>query len=177
MQNSNNNLVDSVEASGANRAGIFFGATSDALKQENAAVKNGTLSVDSIKSHGLNNTVQNCHAHHNRVAGILIQNQVGTRVLSNTCEYNGHEADGGTGYGICAFSNSVNVGIKVIGNTTRKTTARALIPTMHTTTKYAITEARETGSSAVQLNLAGSLCETLLLKQCVYSGRNFPTNP
>lgn len=119
IQNASNSVVENVEATGANRAGILIGATSAEILKENKQVYNGTLSVDNLQAHPKNNTVKGCYAHHNRVAGILIQNQVGVRILNNTAEYNGHEKDGGTGYGISTFSGSVNVDVQIIGNTTR----------------------------------------------------------
>lgn len=120
IQNSSNNLVENVEASGANRAGIFLGGTSDKVISDNRNVHSGKLLLDALQNHPRNNVIRGCHTHHNRVGGIVIQNQVSPRIINNVSEYNGHENDGGTGYGITAFSGSVNVDVQITGNTTRK---------------------------------------------------------
>lgn len=118
--------VQRVEASGGNRAGIFLAAISPETLQENIDFYNGKVSVDDLKYRGEDNHVIDCHAHHNRSAGVLVQNQKGNIVKGCLCEFNGHEASGGTGYGITAFSGSVNASVTWTGNTTRSNYRKGL---------------------------------------------------
>ena len=111
--------VERVEASGGNRAGIFIGAISPETLKENVDFYNGKVKLDELKYRGEDNHVIDCHVHHNRSAGVLVQNQKGNVVKGCLCESNGHEASGGTGYGITAFSGSVNASVTWTGNTTR----------------------------------------------------------
>lgn len=110
-----NCVAENVEATGANRAGIFLGANDQAFA-ENDRYYRGEIKTSQFQHHGKGNIVRNCYAHHNRVAGILIQNQLNLVVAGNTASWNGHERDGGTGYGIAAFSGSVNDDVVVEEN-------------------------------------------------------------
>nr|DAO81118.1 MAG TPA: Right handed beta helix region [Caudoviricetes sp.] len=118
--------VERVEASGGNRAGIFIGAISPETLQENIDFYNGRVKLDDLKYRGEDNVVIDCHTHHNRSAGVLVQNQKGNIVRGCLCEFNGHEASGGTGYGITAFSGSVNASVTWTGNTTRSNYRKGL---------------------------------------------------
>lgn len=119
IQNSSECTVDNVEVSGANRAGIYLGASGAAIAANNKKMYLGAVTDEATLTHPRGNTVKNCYTHHNRVAGIFINNQIAPRILNNVSEYNGHVNDGGTGYGITAASGSVNIDVKIIGNTTR----------------------------------------------------------
>lgn len=118
--------VERVEACGGNRAGIFVGAISPETLQENVDFYNGRVKLDELKYRGEDNVVIDCHTHHNRSAGVLVQNQKGNIVRGCLCEFNGHEASGGTGYGITAFSGSVNASVTWTGNTTRSNYRKGL---------------------------------------------------
>ncbi|HRL33440.1 MAG TPA: right-handed parallel beta-helix repeat-containing protein, partial [Neisseria sp.] len=58
------------------------------------------------------------HLHHNRVAGALVSYQKDFVADNNYLAWNGHEADGGTGYGITAMAGSYNFGVTFTNNTT-----------------------------------------------------------
>lgn len=118
--------VERVEACGGNRAGIFVGAISPETLQENFDFYTGKVKLDDLKYRGEDNVVIDCHTHHNRSAGVLVQNQKGNIVRGCLCEFNGHEASGGTGYGITAFSGSVNASVTWTGNTTRSNYRKGL---------------------------------------------------
>lgn len=118
--------VERVEACGANRAGIFLAAISPETLRENVDYYNGRVKAKDLRYRGEDNQVIDCHCHHNRSAGVLVQNQTRNLVKGNLFEFNGHEASGGTGYGIAAFSGSVNGSVKWINNTTRSNYRKGL---------------------------------------------------
>lgn len=102
-------LIEGVEVLGCNRCGIILAATGDALNAQNAKWYKGENKEVDLTEHGRENTVKNCFSHHNRVAGVMIQNQVKANIWGCSAHFNGHEADGATGYGIVMASGSVNV--------------------------------------------------------------------
>ena len=67
---------------------------------------------------GENNRLIDSHLHHNRVAGALVSYQKDFVADNNYLAWNGHEADGGTGYGITAMAGSYNFGVTFTNNTT-----------------------------------------------------------
>jgi hypothetical protein len=84
-------LVDRVEGTGFNVAGVTFNAISRG-------------STDLCKR----NIVTRCWLHHNRVAGCLLQWQQEFSAINNLLARNGDVRDGGTGYGIAAGSGTLN---------------------------------------------------------------------
>lgn len=56
--------------------------------------------------------------HHNRVAGVMLGYQKNFLGENNHLAWNGHENDGGTGYGMAAMAGSYNYGVTYRGNTT-----------------------------------------------------------
>jgi len=84
-------IVDRVEATGFNVAGVTF----------TAATRGAT---DLCKR----NKVTNCWLHHNRVAGCLFQWQEFFTAEFNLLQRNGDSRDGGTGYGVAAGSGTQN---------------------------------------------------------------------
>lgn len=111
-----NSVIDGVEVLGANRCGIICSATGDEINKQNAKWYKGEITKDGLTAHGRGNVVKNCFSHHNRVAGIMGQNQVDMQVFNNSAHYNGHEKDGGTGYGVVLASGSVNVDCVITEN-------------------------------------------------------------
>ena len=119
ITNGSNNTVRRVEVTGFNRAGVYLGGVGQNVVSENTQVYRGQLDVDAMQHHPRNNRVEDSYLHHNRVAGVVMNNQVSPRVFNNRAEYNGHPNDGGTGYGITAASGSINVDVVVDGNVVR----------------------------------------------------------
>lgn len=115
INNSSGCLVENVESTGANRVGIFL-TSNEVAFNDNDKVHRGELSVDNLTHHSMNNRVINCYCHHNRVAGIMAANQINLLIEGNTLERNGHEKDGGTGYGFAAGAGSVNVNMIIRNN-------------------------------------------------------------
>lgn len=126
VNDADNTLISGVEVSGANRAGVVF--TSTAALQEDPAkkgmtfkarVQNGELNEthDNLPT-GENNRIENSYLHHNRVAGVLFAYQKNFTADHNRLDWNGHEADGGTGYGVAAMAGSYNYGITFTNNST-----------------------------------------------------------
>lgn len=126
VNDADNTLISGVEVSGANRAGVVF--TSTAALQEDPAkkgmtfkarVQNGELNEthDDLPT-GENNRIENSYLHHNRVAGVLFAYQKNFTADHNRLDWNGHEADGGTGYGVAAMAGSYNYGITFTNNST-----------------------------------------------------------
>lgn len=111
-----NGVIDGVEVLGANRCGIICSATGDEINKQNAKWYKGEITKDGLTAHGRGNVVKNCFSHHNRVAGIMGQNQVDMQAFNNSAHFNGHEKDGGTGYGIVLASGSVNVDCVITEN-------------------------------------------------------------
>ncbi|MCS4534692.1 right-handed parallel beta-helix repeat-containing protein, partial [Neisseria montereyensis] len=120
-------LISKVEASGANRAGVHFTSTqtleSDPHSNTGRTYKVRLMrnEVDEHYEHlplGENNRIIDSYLHHNRVAGALIAYQKDFIVDGNTLSWNGHKADGGTGYGVSSMAGSYNYGVTFSNNTT-----------------------------------------------------------
>lgn len=118
-------LIDRVEVSGVNRAGVFFTSTA-ALGKENGAqatykerVADGSINDSYAKLPlGENNRVIDSKLHDNRVAGLMVAYQKNFTASGNHLANNGHKADGGTGYGATVMAGSYNYGITFTKNTT-----------------------------------------------------------
>ena len=126
VNDSDNTLISKVEVSGANRAGVNFTST-QALQKDpegKGLSYKGRLyrnEVDETYENlplGENNRLIDSHLHHNRVAGALVSYQKDFVADGNHLAWNGHEADGGTGYGIAALAGSYNFGVTFQNNTT-----------------------------------------------------------
>lgn len=120
VNDSDNTLISKVEVSGANRAGVIFTST-DALTREpnsssnkNYKMRLATGEIDEnyeTLPYGENNRIVDSYLHHNRVAGALVAYQKNFIAEKNTFSWNGHEKDGGTGYGIASMAGSYGSGI------------------------------------------------------------------
>ncbi|MGP1516711.1 MAG: right-handed parallel beta-helix repeat-containing protein [Ottowia sp.] len=123
-------LVDNVQASGANRAGVIFtsarahsrypGTNPGALARHvsyKALYRDGRIPRSEVPV-GKNNRLVNSHLHHNRVAGALVAFQQDFLATGNRLAYNGHVNDGGTGYGIATEAGSYNFGVTFRRNAT-----------------------------------------------------------
>jgi hypothetical protein len=125
VNDADHTLISKVEVSGANRAGVMFTST-DALVREAGKSQTYKVRVHSgeINEHydnlplGENNRIVDSYLHHNRVAGAMVGYQKNFVGEGNRLEWNGHEADGGTGYGMTAMAGSYNYGITFRNNTT-----------------------------------------------------------
>ena len=125
MNDADNTLISKVEVSGANRAGVMFTSTASLETEKGhkltfkARVQSGEIDENyEALPLGENNRIVDSYLHHNRVAGALIgfqQNFIGE---GNRLDWNGHEADGGTGYGMAVAAGSYNYGITYRKNTT-----------------------------------------------------------
>lgn len=126
VNDADNTLITKVEVSGANRAGVAFTSTAALSKDPNGNGKTFKARVAAGEVDetyeglplGENNRIEHSHLHHNRVAGALVSYQKDFVGADNLLERNGHEADGGTGYGMTAMAGSYNFGIIFSGNTT-----------------------------------------------------------
>ena len=125
VNDADHTLISKVEVSGANRAGVMFTST-DALVREagksqtyKARVQSGEINeqYDNLPLVE-NNRIVDSYLHHNRVAGAMVGYQKNFVGEGNRLEWNGHEADGGTGYGMTAMAGSYNYGITFRNNTT-----------------------------------------------------------
>lgn len=125
VNDADHTLIRGVEASGANRAGVMFTSTA-ALTREAGAIRSfkARVATGEIDEHdhrlplGEHNRITDSYLHHNRVAGALLAYQKDFVAEGNRLARNGHEADGGTGYGIAASAGSYNYGVTFRGNTT-----------------------------------------------------------
>lgn len=127
VNDADNTLISKVEVSGANRAGIFFTST-QALQRDPESIKGRTykarLILKEVDEHygnlplGENNRIVDSYLHHNRVAGALVAYQKDFLANGNKLAWNGHEADGGTGYGISGMAGSYNYGLTFTNNRT-----------------------------------------------------------
>ena len=127
VNDADNTLISKVEVSGANRAGVFFTST-QALKKDPESSKGRTYKArliwKEVDEHydnlplGENNRIVDSYLHHNRVAGALVAYQKNFVADGNKLAWNGHEADGGTGYGIATMAGSYNYGVTYTNNTT-----------------------------------------------------------
>jgi len=125
VNDADNTLISKVEVSGANRAGVMFTSTASLETEKGqkltfkARVQSGEIDEKyEALPLGENNRIVDSYLHHNRVAGALIgfqQNFIGE---GNRLDWNGHEADGGTGYGMAVAAGSYNYGITYRKNTT-----------------------------------------------------------
>ena len=125
VNDADNTLISKVEVSGANRAGVMFTSTTSLETEKGqkltfkARVQSGEIDEKyEALPLGENNRIVDSYLHHNRVAGALIgfqQNFIGE---GNRLDWNGHEADGGTGYGMAVAAGSYNYGITYRKNTT-----------------------------------------------------------
>ncbi|MFV2029377.1 right-handed parallel beta-helix repeat-containing protein [Neisseria sp. S1] len=126
VNDASNTLISKVEVSGANRAGIMFSSTAALTVDPNGKGKTykARLIHDEISEDypnlpvGENNRLVDSYLHHNRVAGAGVAYQKDFIAEGNTFSWNGHEADGGTGYGIMAMAGSYNFGVTFTKNTT-----------------------------------------------------------
>ena len=113
VNDADNTLISKVEVSGANRAGVMFTSTAslETEKGHKLTFKERVQSGEIDEKYealplGENNRIVDSYLHHNRVAGALIgfqQNFIGE---GNRLDWNGHEADGGTGYGMAVAAGS-----------------------------------------------------------------------
>ena len=125
VNDADNTLISKVEVSGANRAGVMFTSTAslETEKGHKLTFKERVQSGEIDEKYealplGENNRIVDSYLHHNRVAGALIgfqQNFIGE---GNRLDWNGHEADGGTGYGMAVVAGSYNYGVTYRKNTT-----------------------------------------------------------
>ena len=108
LEHTNQCKVANVEIQGCNRAGVFLNTVDRAVRGEKAT-KHYYNGLDP-KQMGLpkGNVITNCILHHNRVAGVLGGWQEDLVIRGNHCYRNGHERDGGTGYGVALSSGAVN---------------------------------------------------------------------
>ena len=125
VNDSDNTLISKVEVSGANRAGVLFTSTDALTKEENNkyTYKDRVIKGEIDENHetlplGENNRVVDSYMHHNRVAGVMLGYQKNFLGENNHLAWNGHENDGGTGYGMAAMAGSYNYGVTYRGNTT-----------------------------------------------------------
>lgn len=127
VNDADNTLISKVEVSGANRAGVFFTSTQTLQPDPDSSIGR-TYKARLIRGEvdetyenlplGENNRIVDSNLHHNRVAGVLLAYQKDFTADGNTLSWNGHEADGGTGYGIASMAGSYNYGITYTNNTT-----------------------------------------------------------
>ena len=126
VNDADNTLISKVEVSGANRAGVIFTSTETLSPDHDGAGRTYKArlirgEVDETYENlplGENNRLIDSHLHHNRVAGALVSYQKDFVADGNHLAWNGHEADGGTGYGIAALAGSYNFGVTFQNNTT-----------------------------------------------------------
>lgn len=125
VNDSDNTLISKVEVSGANRAGVLFTSTDALTKEENNkyTYKDRVIKGEIDENYetlplGENNRVVDSYMHHNRVAGVMLGYQKNFLGENNHLAWNGHENDGGTGYGMAAMAGSYNYGVTYRGNTT-----------------------------------------------------------
>ncbi|TFV05605.1 right-handed parallel beta-helix repeat-containing protein, partial [Bacillus stratosphericus] len=127
VNDADNTLISKVEVSGANRAGVFFTST-HTLQPDPQGSQGRTYKARLIRGEvdetyenlplGENNRIIDSNLHHNRVAGVLLAYQKNFIADNNVMSWNGHEKDGGTGYGIASMAGSYNYGITFRNNTT-----------------------------------------------------------
>ncbi|OSI08315.1 Pectate lyase superfamily protein [Neisseria animaloris] len=126
VNDADNTLISKVEVSGANRAGVVFTSTEALVKDPNGSGKtykariiSGEIQEDyETLPLGENNRLVDSHLHHNRTAGALVAYQKNFVAEGNLFAWNGHEKDGGTGYGITAMAGSYNYDVTFRNNTT-----------------------------------------------------------
>ncbi len=117
VNDADHTLISKVEVSGANRAGVLFTSTSAISGGAKDNLINGKITATQLPT-GDNNKIIDSNLHHNRVAGVMVAFQKSFTAENNTLAWNGHEKDGGTGYGISLMAGSYNNGVTITGNTT-----------------------------------------------------------
>ncbi len=117
VSDGDNITIDTVEVTGANRAGVFLTSLETSTSGKRDALIRHEITEDQVPT-GDNNRIIYSHLHHNRVAGALFGYQRNFKADSNLLERNGHEKDGGTGYGIGGLGGSYNFGVTYTRNTT-----------------------------------------------------------
>lgn len=117
VNDADHTLISKVEVSGANRAGVLFTSTGAISGGAKDNLINGKITAAQLPT-GDNNKIVDSNLHHNRVAGVMVAFQKSFTAENNTLAWNGHEKDGGTGYGISLMAGSYNNGITITGNTT-----------------------------------------------------------
>ena len=127
IDDSSNVSVESVESSGANKAGVFFNSSYNTVSKD---LEEGTLakklygnkprSLNYLYQKGdagvsfedlkisKNNKVINSNLHNNRVAGVHFAFQKHFLVEGSTLAENGHKLSGSTGYGAASSAGSYN---------------------------------------------------------------------
>ena len=110
-------LINKVEVSGANRAGVLFTSTDAIATNAKYDLINGKISVNRLPT-GDNNKIIDSNLHNNRVAGILVSYQKGFVAEGNTLSRNGHKDDGATGYGISLVAGTYNSAVTISKNKT-----------------------------------------------------------
>ncbi|EGV36389.1 Pectate lyase superfamily protein [Neisseria weaveri] len=125
VTDADNTVIDGVEVSGANGSGILFTSVKmgqpEVRGQASYVERLSTKEIDESYpglSFGDNNKVINSYLHHNRIAGVGLAFQRKFLAEGNKLAWNGHEDDGGTGYGIAAMAGSYNQGLVFRKNTT-----------------------------------------------------------
>ncbi len=118
VSDANYTTIDGVEVSGANRSGVLFSSSKG--YNEKPKLTKGTHTYTSSDLHygGIGNKLINSYLHHNRVSGVMGAYQKDLTVRNNRLAYNGHEKDGGTGYGLSLMAGSYNYNISITHNTT-----------------------------------------------------------
>ncbi|MFC3873768.1 right-handed parallel beta-helix repeat-containing protein [Neisseria musculi] len=117
VNDADHTLISRVEVSGANRAGVLFTSTSAISSGAKDNLTNGKITAAQLPT-GDNNKIIDSNLHHNRVSGVMVAFQKNFTAENNTFAWNGHEKDGGTGYGISLMAGSYNNGATITGNTT-----------------------------------------------------------
>lgn len=127
VNDSDNTIIDAVEVSKFNRSGVFFSSRaalevdpeSRTGKTYHKAFFDGDVDYGYENlPYGENNKVINSNLHHNRVSGIMIAYQNNILIDNNDLARNGHENDGGTGYGVATSAGSYNDGVTYTNNRT-----------------------------------------------------------
>lgn len=138
IDDSDNVTVESVETTGANKAGVYVGSSYNSvsnikldpnsyngkqfgtakLRSVNYLVSNGAegYSFDSLNL-GVNNKVIDVNSHNNRVAGVQFAYQTDFLVEGSVLSENGHKLNGSTGYGVASSAGSYNSDIIFRNNT------------------------------------------------------------
>lgn len=128
INDSSNVTIDNVNVSKFNRAGIYFGSSKAIARRYGAdgrpiresisdrVAREELLLDDPQVPFGVNNVVTNSYLHHNRVAGLMFAYQKNLLVDNNVLGRNGHEKDGGTGYGVASLAGTYNLGVTYTNN-------------------------------------------------------------
>ena len=113
----NNTTIQRVGVSGANRAGVSFTSTKYINNDLMGRMERGEIKVEDIQVNQGNKIIDS-HLYENRVAGVLVNYQQDFEAAGNMLARNGHEKDGGTGYGLALAAGSYNNRINIHDNTT-----------------------------------------------------------